>query len=107
MECDDVCPAVAEGGVERPKEFFLGRIIGPHGKNPARMQVPCNLAKAIGSVKRFMPRVQPVSRRMIDIQQDGVKSFAGIFRIETAGVHQSEEVTLHQPATRIGPWNCG
>ena len=102
MECDDVGSTVAEGRVECLQEFFLGRLIGPHGKNATRMQVRYNPAKAINCVKRFVPRVQPVSRRVINVQQNGVKSFAGILRIETAGVHQSEEVALYQPATRIG-----
>ena len=64
-------------------EFFgVGRIVGPKREDTARVQLRGKGAQAIGLVEGSIARVQQIARRMIDIQQHGVKAPSGLFRIE-------------------------
>ena len=53
-------------------EVGVGRIIGPQRKDAAGMQVLGEFAYSRTCVERAVAGVQDVSRRVVDIKQDGV-----------------------------------
>src|ERR1700682_3623412 len=72
-ECDDVCSGIGERAIERLEELFVGRVVGPHGKDAAGEEMARELAKAFAVVEGLVAGMEQVSRRMIDVEKDGVE----------------------------------
>lgn len=82
---DDVRLGGGEDGGKGLEEGGGGRVVGPEGEDAAVVQVRGEGAQPGGFVEGAVARVEEVARRVVDVQEHGMKTAAGLSGIETRG----------------------
>src|SRR5437763_1951238 len=88
--------------IERVVEWFVSRVVGPHGKDATWHEVAREPPQAFAFIEGLVARMEQVSRGVIDVEKDGVEFLAGVFRIESVGVDRREEICVDEAAALIG-----
>lgn len=101
-EFDNVRADIDENRAERFHKSGVGLAVGPHGEDATGMQVAGEIFQSVRLIKIRVRRMQPMARRVINVQKDRVKFSTGIFRIEIGRAHLREEIRVKKTAARIG-----
>ena len=82
-ETDRFSPGVGKDRLQMRGEMLIGWVIWPQAENPFRRQMLLQFGKADRSVKPFITRCQMKIRRMININQNGIKASSYYRRIKS------------------------
>ena len=77
------------------------RGIRPHGKDAAGAKVTREIFQPVRRVERGVTGMQDVPRGVVNIQQDGMKTPGGIFRIQAGGTNLCKKIRMDKTAARI------